>query len=317
MTGIALKRTSFRTPREFLEAITFADKYHNFVFIDYEGQKYLLDPKELEQILEQIQHYLVFTIAVRGSEFHFQRRFLLENYLRVAKINPRLLFCIVAGHPNYPSIDTQLPSIKAFHNVFTRIRDKNSSVLFLGVENITLSKIQSLAQLYSPIVPFILHGDSRIVSNKFQPPLAIYSPLAHIIPNDEAIKSLLGYLIRRKATQQALKKKGYNLLIPPMNKQLWNELIPEIRSILQSSFDRFVLTSQNFSTWIQKFMQNGVRLLVGNPAIPEIIFELIQHFRIIPVPDSLTYLIKLDTASTEINDSQSEVFHSMQKPLNY
>ena len=105
------------------------------MFIDYEGQKYLLEPNELEKITRKIRQYLVFTIAVRGCEFHFQRKFLLENYLRIARKYPHLLFCIVAGHPNYPSIDTQLPSIKAFHNVFTRIRNKNSSVLFLGIEN--------------------------------------------------------------------------------------------------------------------------------------------------------------------------------------
>jgi hypothetical protein len=317
MTGIALKRTSFKTTPEFLEAITCADKYHNFVFIDYEGQNYLLDPKELEQIVEQIHHYLVFTIAVRGVEFHFQRRFLLENYLRIAKVNPHLLFCVVAGHPIYSSIDTQLSSIKAFHNVFTRIRSKFYSVLFLGVENIALRKIQSFRQLYPPIVPFLLHGDSRIFSNKLRPPLAVYSPFAHIIPNEEAIKSLLGYLIRRKATQQTLKKKGYNLVIPPMNKELWNELIPEIQSILLSSLDKFVLTSQNFQTRVQEFIKTGVRLLVGNPAISEISFELIQRFRSIQYSDPLNCPLNLDMTNAEVSKSQPEVIQSTQKPIYY
>jgi len=270
----------------------------------------------LAQVLEQIRHYLVFTIAVRGSEFHFQRKYLLENYLRIARIWPHLLFCIVAGHPSYPSIDTKLPSIKAFHNIFTRIREKSSSVLFLGVENIALSNIQNLCQLYSPLIPFILQGDSRLTSNKFQPPLAVYSPLAHTIPAEEAIKSQLGYLIRRKATQQALKKGGYNLVIPPMNNQLWNELIPEIQSVLRSSFDRFVLTSQNLQIRIQEFIQKGVRLLVGYPAIPEISFELIQFFRRISNPDSVKCPIDVDTPSTEVIKFQPKVIHPIQKPLN-
>lgn len=284
------------------------------MFIDYEGQKHLLDPKELEKLISQIRHYLVFTIAVRGCEFHFQRKYLLENYIRISRNYPHLLFCIVAGHPNYPSINTQLPSIKAFHNIFTRIRNKNSSILFLGVENLQLKLIQRLRQKYAPIVPFILHGDSRVISNKFQPPLAVYSPLAHSIPYEEAIKSLLGYLIRRKATQQALKKKGYNFLIPPMNNQLWNELIPEIQSVLRSSFDRFVLTSHNFQNRIEEFIQKGVQLVVGNPAIPELLFELIRSFKTFPVPNSSKCHPNLGGASTGVTKSQSEVVLPKQKP---
>lgn len=297
-----------------MEAIAYADKYHRFVFIDYEGQRYLLNPAELEKIIEQIRHYLVFTIAVRGCEFHFQRKYLLENYIRIARKNPRLHFCIVAGHPIYPSIDTQLPSIKAFHNVFARIRNKNSSVLFLGVENISLKIIQRLRQEYAPIVPFMLHGDSRIVSHTFQPPLAVYTPLAHTIPNEEAIKSLLGYLIRRKATQRALKKKGYNFFSPPMNKQLWNELIPEVQSVLRSSFDRFVLTSQNFQIRTEEFIEKGVQLLVGNPAIPEVLFKLIRSFKTIPVLNSSKIHPNLNVATTEVIKSQSKMILPAQKP---
>ena len=280
------------------------------MFIDYEGQNHLLDPNELEKITAQIQHYLVFTIAVRGGEFHFHRKFLLENYLRVARMNHHLLFSIVAGHPIYPSIDTQLSSIKAFHNIFTRIREKYSSVLFLGVENVPLSTIQILCQQYTPLFPFILQGDPRFISDKFSPPFAVYSPLAHTIPVEEAIKFQLGYLIRRKATQQALKKKGYNLVIPPMNSQLWNELIPEIQSILRSSFDRFALTSQNFQMRIQEFIQKGVRLLVGYPAIPEIKFDLIQRFSNIVVPNSSSSPLNLDTTNSEVIKPRSKLIHT-------
>ena len=78
MTGIALKRTHFPNITTFLEAIVFADQYHNFVFLDYEGLKHLLDPNQLETIIKKIRHFLVFTIAVRSGEFHFQRKHLLE-----------------------------------------------------------------------------------------------------------------------------------------------------------------------------------------------------------------------------------------------
>lgn len=80
LTGIALKRSHFSNNSKFLEVIRFADQYHNFLFLDYEGINHLLNPTQLETIIKQIRHHLVFTIAVRGCEFHFQRKFLLENY---------------------------------------------------------------------------------------------------------------------------------------------------------------------------------------------------------------------------------------------
>lgn len=311
MTGIALKRTHFPNITTFLEAIVFADQYHNFVFLDYEGLKHLLDPNQLETIIKQIRHFLVFTIAVRSSEFHFQRKHLLENYLRLAMKYPNLLLCIVAGHPAYPSVDTKIPSIKGFHNVFTRIRNKYSSVLFLGIENLSSSSVQKLSQQYRPIIPFILHGDSRAVcSNIFSSPLAVYSPLAHSIPDEEAIKSLLGYLLRRKATQQALKKKGYYLSTPPINKELWPELLPEIQTILQSSFHKFVLTSQNFHSRMRDFLQNGVQLVVGNPAIPEHFFDLIRSFKFNRAENSAELNIRLNTPSQKRLNRSSEIIHT-------
>ncbi len=319
LTGIALKRSHFSTYEDFLEAISFADQYHNFVFIDYEGIHHLLDPSQLETIIEQVCHNLVFTIAVRGYEFHFQRKFLLENYLRLTRKYPNLLFCVVAGHPTYSSIETRLSVIKAFHNVFTRIRSKNSSLLFLGIENVSSEIVNMLKQEYYPIMPFILHGDPRaICSNEILPPFAVYSPLAHSVPDEMAIKSLLGYLLRRKMTQEALKKKGFCFFTPPMDKQLFNELIPEIQSILWSSFDKFVLTSQNIQNRTETFIQNGVQLIVGNPAIPEQLFKLIRSFKTIIGENSSDRLESCEISNPLTRDIlPSKIMHSTQKPINF
>ncbi|MFX1284949.1 MAG: hypothetical protein ACFFB5_14910 [Promethearchaeota archaeon] len=319
LTGIALKRSHFSIYEDFLEAISFADQYHNFVFIDYEGIQNLLDPTQLETIIEQVHHNLVFTIAVRGCEFHFQRKFLLENYIRLTRKYSNLLFCVVAGHPAYSSIETRLPVIKAFHNVFTRIRSKQSSLLFLGIENVTSDLVNILKQEYYPIMPLILHGDPRVIcTTKILPPFAVYSPLAHSVPDEVAIKSLLGYLLRRKITQEALKKKGFCFLTPPMNKQLFNELIPEIQSILWSSFDRFVLTSQNIRNRTETFIQNGVQLIVGNPAIPGQLFELIRSFKTIIGENSSDWLESSEISNPLTGDKPPlKIMHSTQKPINF
>lgn len=64
-----------------------------------------------------------------------------------------------------------------------------------------------------------------------------------------------------------------------MNKELWNESIPEIRAIFQFSFHKFVLTSQNIQDRAEAFIQNGVQLIVGNPKINEHVFKLIRSFQ--------------------------------------
>ena len=157
----------------------------------------------------------MFTIAVRGREFHFDREYLVENYLRIACSNPHLFFCIVAGHPAYKSVDTRLPSIKALHSILTRKRNKTSSILFCGIENIPTNVVQQITIQYDPIIPIILHGDERGERpNELSPPLAIYSPLIYSFPEKEAIVELLGYLYRLRRTRRDLIRRGYFFISP-------------------------------------------------------------------------------------------------------
>ena len=151
--SIALRRSKFSSFRQFLEVLKKANDHRKLFFIDYEGIDFLLSPQELKTILESINGICIFTISARSPEFHFQYRFLVENYLRLTKKYSNLLLCVVTGHPNDKSIDKNMDTEKAFHNIFTRIRRLYSKPVFLGAENISLKKIQYLETLYSPIIP--------------------------------------------------------------------------------------------------------------------------------------------------------------------
>jgi hypothetical protein len=189
-----------------------------------------------------------------------------------------LAFCIVAGHSAYPSVDPRIPIIKAFHYVFSRIRKKTDTPLFLGAENISSSLIDKFIKKYEFIVPFLLHGDPRaLYSGKLNPPYAIYSPITNIIPDDEAIKLLTGYLLRRKAIQRELAAKG---CFPTIRPAKWEEISPIVQRILKTNFQKYVLTSQNYKSRIQTFYRNGVQLIVANPIIPGRYFDLIRGFKI-------------------------------------
>ena len=113
-------------------------------------------------LLKQIDSFLVFTIAARGREFHFQREYILETYLRLTNLYPNLHFCVVAGNPAYKSVDKKLPTTEALQNVFTRIRNKSNSIIFFGIENIATHIVQQIIIQYESVIPFLLHGDNRI-----------------------------------------------------------------------------------------------------------------------------------------------------------
>jgi hypothetical protein len=280
LTGIALKRSNFSSIQDFIDSIVFADQYHRFIFIDYEGIQNLLDPDQMKDVLEQTRNYLVLTVSVRSAEFHFNRKFLLENYLRLTRSYHHLAFCVVAGHPAYPSVDSQIPVIKAFHYVLSRIRRKTSTPLFLGTENISSNFIIKLIREYNYILPFILHGDPRAIHAKLlKPPLAVYSPLTHLVSNEEAIKLLIEYLLRRRSTQLSLTKKGYfpSIRTTPAK---WEELSPGVKKILKSNLQNSVLNSHNFISRIQEFLNNGVQLIVANPVIPHRYFDHVKNFQI-------------------------------------
>ncbi|MFX0183658.1 MAG: hypothetical protein ACFE95_11300 [Candidatus Hodarchaeota archaeon] len=220
------------------------------------------------------------------------RKFLLENYLRLLRSYPQLALCIVAGHPAYPSVDARIPIVKAFHYVLSRIRNKSDTPLFLGVENLSSKLIIQLIEKYNYIVPFLLHGDPRALQSKIlKPPLAVYSPITHIVHDKDALKLLTSYLLRRKATQLELVKRGYFPSIRSIPAK-WDEISPGVKDILRIIFHKYVLTSQNFYSRIQAFSNNGVQLIVANPVIPNRYFDLVKNFQI-PFKDSSTKLKRI------------------------
>ncbi|MFX0052582.1 MAG: hypothetical protein ACFE8U_14970 [Candidatus Hermodarchaeota archaeon] len=243
----------------------------------------------------------MFTISVRSAEFHITKKYLLENYLRLSHSYPKLAFCIVAGHPAYPSVDTQIPTIKAFHYVFSRIRNKSDTPLFLGVENLSSKLITQLISKYGYIVPFLLHGDPRAIQSKIlKPPLAVYSPITHIVRDEVALKLLTSYLLRRRATQLDLAKRGFFPSIRSIPAK-WEEISPSVKDILGANFQKFVLTSQNFHSRIRAFSDNGVQLIVASPVIPERYFDLVKSFQFTFRPNPT----KLKRMNLEEKPSQS------------
>ncbi len=284
-TGIALKKSVFSNKENFLQSILTADKYHKFTIIDYEGVNNLLTPRELEQILSQMKNLLVFTIAVRGREFHFSRKYLFENYLRLKRRFRNLVFCLVAGNTYYRSIDLQIPVINAFNNLLTRMRRKSSASVFIGAEGLSTQIICEFEFQYGPIIPFLLHGDPRaILSDSLPVPLSVYSPIVFNVSEEEAIKPLLGYLLRRKDTRARIANQRFILCAPPFK---WEDIIPEIQTILLFSFNQCVLTSTNLNSRINAFFKNNIRLIVGYPAISSQMFELIRDFSIRPLTNQI------------------------------
>lgn len=277
ISGIALKRTSFLRDHDFFEAIKISDKYHKFILIDYEGRKNLLKIGQLNSLLKQIQNILIFTIAVRGVEFHENNGILFENYLQLMKKYDNFSFCVVAGHPAYrESIDTGISTNKSFNDFVGRIREHVTTPILLGAENLSLKIINNLKNKFDPIIPIILHGDSRLFrGNRLKGSSAVYSPISYKIPDNVAIRSLVGYLLRRKLTQSRIKNNDFSYLELSYS---WDKLPTNAQEILFQCYQQCTLTSANVKEKTQLFAKHGIRLIFGNPINSKNSIELIKGF---------------------------------------
>ncbi|MFX0184329.1 MAG: hypothetical protein ACFE95_14695 [Candidatus Hodarchaeota archaeon] len=219
----------------------------------------------------------MFTIAARDRKFSKNRDF-LEEYIEITKSYSQLSFCVVAGHPVYPSIDVQMPVSLVINAILAQIRKKTDKMLFLGVENLTSRFVRQIRRNYDKIVPFLLHGDSRaIYTNGILPPFAIYSPISLTAPFEGVIKKISAYLLRRTSTQKELLRKGYK---PMTLSNKWEELTPDVQSILRQSFHNHVLNTKNFQSRIHAFIKQGAYLIVGNPVDPLYFDDLVKNFNL-------------------------------------
>ncbi|MFX1514540.1 MAG: hypothetical protein ACFFCQ_18395, partial [Promethearchaeota archaeon] len=125
-----------------------ACQHHQYVVVDYEGADLLLSPAFLEKILNRHNGYqgkLILTLAARANEFagNFAR---LREYTQLASAYDQLGFCIVAGHPAYPSVDPSISSYTIMEWMAKILRSQTPSTtqMFVGTENLSLQFIASL-----------------------------------------------------------------------------------------------------------------------------------------------------------------------------
>ncbi|MFX1537006.1 MAG: hypothetical protein ACFFDI_22550, partial [Promethearchaeota archaeon] len=234
---------------------------------------------QVKTILERIENNLVITIAARGVELLERSVDLLGEYLDLIHLYQNFTFCIVAGHPTYKdSVDTRVPSIQALNNVFIRIREVTDIPVFLGAENLSSKTINQLCEKYKPVIPFLLHGDKRAIQkNGINSTIAVYSPIAHMISQKEAIQAASSYLLRRKTTQKLLNAKGLSFTEIPLE---WDKISLLAKRILEQSFDQYVLNSNNFQKRTKKFTKQGAQLIVGHPITSGHYSDLIEGFRL-------------------------------------
>ncbi|MHA1974227.1 MAG: hypothetical protein ACTSW1_14605 [Candidatus Hodarchaeales archaeon] len=277
MTGIALKRSRFYSRKAFFNAINFASKYHKYVFIDYEGIGNQLTTSQLEMLLEKTSNNIVLTIATRAKEFRNKGTFYFDNYLELLKYK-NFQLNVVAGHPAYSTVSTKVSKEESLEEYVYKIADYSSSIIFLGTEGIRTKFIVNLRNLVkssNSLVPFVLNGDHRLEDKTFYPPLAVYSPLTHIVSDEEAIKYSLSYLLRRKEVSQEFLANGLN---PVLSKIEWKQIGQKHKKILLKMYKRFILGSSNFQKKLWMFKKSGVGLIVGNPMINEIYQDFVKSF---------------------------------------
>ncbi|PWI46475.1 hypothetical protein CEE45_16615 [Candidatus Heimdallarchaeota archaeon B3_Heim] len=223
---------------------------------------------------------MVLTVAVRALEFQ-NGNDLLRSYLDMIADNSNLSLNLVAGHPAY-DIDQTVSVENALNKSFTQIRQRTDRPMFLGIENLSTRIIKSICRSYSPVIPFALNGDYRVMngfSKKISCPLAIYTPLA--IETDQFennISDFLPYLLRRRVLQDRLK--AANLWKDELTNSTWSEFSRKAQKIIRYSLNELIITDANIDKKLMEFRSHNVKLLVGYPAISSIKNQQIEGFKI-------------------------------------
>ncbi len=276
-TGISLKISRFLSTSHFVSVVVSASRFHEYVFIDYEGAECLLLPMDIEYLLQQMKRNLVLTIASRGIEFQ-QGSSLLQQYLALYRKYDNLQFCIVVGHPSYATVSRLIPLTRSLNHLFTQVKEIKDTELFFGVENIPLRMIRDITAKFSKVVPFVLNGDHRInkMASEFDD-LALYTPFFFNVSVQAAVRLLKNYLLRRRYTRDLLAKTG--LQVEKCLAEDWEQLFSEAKRVLLVSLEHYVLTPFNVQKRLTEFLEKKVSYIVGNPLLVEEISEFYRMFR--------------------------------------
>ncbi len=241
----------------------------------------LLSIQEIESLLRKLNNSLVLTIAVRAVEFQ-NGSDLWRSYLNLFADNPNMGLNIVAGHPAY-NIDQSISLKETLGKYFTEIRKRTDRPIFFGIDNISSKLVRKICQRFSPIIPFGLHGDKRLL-NGFSKELehctlAIYTPLAIASQKDEDdLDELLPYLLRRRSIKKQLlriKKTSAGRI-----KSSQSTSSEEVQKVIRDNLGDFILTDSNIEEKMVEFSSHNIKLLVGYPAISSIRDQQIEEFKI-------------------------------------
>lgn len=142
------------------------------------------------------------------------------------------------------------------------------------MENISSKLFKVLSKDFPNLVPFTLLGDKRgTQENKFNTPLAVYSPLALSIKEEESLKLYYKYLLRRRSSKDSLrvfkKDTGY------LN---WDLLPEKVQRTFDESLKKYTLTDANLFYRFNQFKSNNVRLVVGASPTVELTDFMISQF---------------------------------------
>jgi len=250
----------------------------NFHVLDAEWLHTDISINELQNLLSfrerfAINPFMILTISTRRDDASLR----LGEALRVINKYANCGLCLVAGNKRYLNESEQRkPAVKTLQKFVKSAREKTQKTIFIGSEGL-VREAAKLAKEYD-LIPFLLLNQNLEEDLKVTweitggMPTAVYAPtyFAERKADDDVIKHLLGYLLRRRWVCERLAEKGYlSEAQALLNEGFKDSANQHLKRLLGELADRFSINGdvERMKSRIQQLKSLGVNILVALPII--------------------------------------------------
>lgn len=252
----------------------------NFHVLDAEWSYTDISINELQSLLRLRERFAtnpvtILTISSRRDDAPLR----LGEALRVINKHANCGLCLVAGNKRYLNESEQRkPAVKTLRKFVKRARERTQRTIFIGSEGL-VREAAKLAEEYD-LIPFLLLNQNLEEDLKVTReitggmPTAVYAPtyLADRKADDDVIKHLLGYMLRRRWVCERLAEEGcLGEAQALLNEGSSDDANQHLKRLLRELADRISINGdvERVRSRIQRLRSLGVNILVSLPIIEE------------------------------------------------
>jgi len=252
----------------------------NFHVLDAEWSNTDISINELQNLLRFREKFAmnpvtILTISTRRDDAPLR----LKTALKVINKYTNCGLCLVAGNQRYLNeYEQRRPAVETLQKFVESAHERTQRTIFIGSEGL-VGEAAKLAEKYD-LIPFLLLSQNLEEDLKVTReitggmPTAVYAPtyFANRKADDDVIKHLLRYMLRRRWVYERLIEKGcLSEAQALLNEDFSNNANQHLKHLLRELADKLSINGdmERVKSRIQQLKRLGVNILVALPIIEE------------------------------------------------